>query len=168
MVAKLKHYLLCLRFWFLAPFLLQGLTWATLPAWTQNHPQKVGMCPCLPLQLIYQNRVFQNNRPEPLPPLEARLLIFHSSVQSHLNFCSVVWGFSCKSNINKLHNVQKKAIQAVIPGFVKYFYKDGIIPSHTKPAFKEYNILNVQSMIAKNALMFMRKLSDSPLINFLQ
>ena len=101
-------------------------------------------------------------------PLKAQLLIFHSFVQSHLNFCSVVWGFSCKSNINKLHNVQKKAIQAVIPGFVKYFYKDGIIPSHTKPAFKEYNILTVQSMIAKNALMFMRKLSDSPLINFLQ
>ena len=53
-----------------------------------------------------------------------------------------------------------------MPGFVKYFYKDGVIPSHTKPAFKEHNILTVQSIIAKNALIFMSKIfrftSDIP------
>ena len=28
-------------------------------------------------------------------PLQARLLIYHSFIQSHLNFCSIFWGFSC-------------------------------------------------------------------------
>ena len=101
-----------------------------------------------------------------LIPCWARLLIFHSFGESHLNFCSVVRVFSCKSNIDKLHTVLKKAMRAVMPGFVRYFYKDGVIPSHTKPAFKEHNILTVQSIIAKNTLMFISKIvrltSDIP------
>ena len=91
-------------------------------------------------------------------PLQARLLIYHSLVQSHLNFCSSVWGFSCKSNIDSLHTVQKKAIRAVMPGYVKYYYKDGVLPTHTKSAFKEYTILTAQSVIAKNALILMSKI----------
>ena len=91
-------------------------------------------------------------------PLKARLLVYNSLVQSHLNFCSSIWGFAAKSNIDKLLTVQKKAIRSVMPGFVQYFYKDGITPAHTKPAFKEYNILTVQSLIAKNALLLMTKI----------
>ena len=45
---------------------------ATLRAWTQNHPQKVGMCPGVTLQLISQNLGFQNNSPEQ-PPLTSKL-----------------------------------------------------------------------------------------------
>ena len=90
-------------------------------------------------------------------PLKVRLLIYHSFIQSHLNFCSIVWGFSCKSNIDSLLTVQKKAMRAVMPGYVRYYYKDGILPTHTKPAFKEYNIMTVQSIIAKNGLLFMGK-----------
>ena len=41
-------------------------------------------------------------------PLTARLQIYHSFVQSHLNYCSLVWGFTCKSNIEKLFSKQKK------------------------------------------------------------
>ena len=45
------------------------------------------------------------------------------------------------------------------PGYVivRYFYKDGILPTHTKSAFKEYKIMTVQSIIAKNGLIFMVK-----------
>ena len=63
-----KLYLLCLIFRFLAPVLLRGLKWAILRTWTQNHPQKVGTCLGLPLQLISQYRGFQNDRPDPSPP----------------------------------------------------------------------------------------------------
>ena len=42
MVSKSKLYLFSLRFWCLAPFLLRGLAWVKLCAWTQNHPKKVG------------------------------------------------------------------------------------------------------------------------------
>ena len=54
-----KLYLLRCRVWFLTPFLLRGLTWATFCAWTQNHPKIVGTCPGLLLQLISQNHIFQ-------------------------------------------------------------------------------------------------------------
>jgi hypothetical protein len=93
-----------------------------------------------------------------LLPIQARLQIFHSFVQSHLNFCSLIWGFSSKSNIESLFAGQKKGMRAVMPGFVNYFYKDGSPPSHTKPAFSNNKVLTVQGVIIKNALIFMHKI----------
>jgi hypothetical protein len=80
-------------------------------------------------------------------PLTARLSIYHSLIQSHVNYCSLVWGFACKSNIESIFRTQKKGLRAVIPGFVNYFYKDGITPHHTKAAFKEYGILTIHNVI---------------------
>ena len=88
-------------------------------------------------------------------PLKARLMIYNSLVQSHLNYCSLVWGTSSKSNIEKLFRTQKKAIRAVMPGHINYFYDDGIIPTHTKPFFKESNILTVHNIILKNIFVFL-------------
>jgi len=65
-------------------------------------------------------------------PLKARLQIYHSFVQSHLNFCSLVWGFCSKSNIDAIFSKQKKGLRAVIPGFINYKFKVGEIPGHTK------------------------------------
>ena len=90
-------------------------------------------------------------------PLAARLLIYHSLIQSHVNYCSLVWGFACKSNIETIFRAQKKGLRAVMPGFVNYFYKDGNTPHHTKAAFKEYGILTIQNVIVKNAMLFMYK-----------
>ena len=92
-------------------------------------------------------------------PLSARLNIYHSLIQSHVNYCSLVWGFACKSNIETIFRAQKKGIRAVIPGFANYFYKDGKTPHHTKAAFAEYGILTIQNIIVKNALLFMYKCS---------
>ena len=85
-----------------------------------------------------------------LLPLKARLQVYHSFVQSHINFCSLVWGFSCKSNIEAIFCKQKKGLRAVIPGFIQYNYRDGITPGHTKEYFNEYKILTVQNIIAMN------------------
>ena len=90
-------------------------------------------------------------------PLSARLNIYHSFVQSHINYCSLVWGFTTKSNIESIFSIQKKGIRAVIPGFVNYFYRDGEVPHHTKTAFTKYGILTVHNIIAKNTLIFMCK-----------
>ena len=49
-------------------------------------------------------------------PLQVRLQIYHSFVQSHINYCPLVWGFSCKSNIEVLFSKQKKGIRAIMPG----------------------------------------------------
>jgi exonuclease III len=92
-----------------------------------------------------------------LLPQKARLQLYHSFVQSHVNFCSLIWGFSAKSNIESLFSSQKKGLRAVMPGFVNYFYKDGVLPSHTKASFNSYKILTIQNLIAKNAILFMHK-----------
>ena len=91
-------------------------------------------------------------------PLPARLVIYHSLVQSHLNFCNLVWGFASKSHIDSLFCKQKIALRTVMPGYINYRYNDGQLPAHTKQSFNEYNILTVHGIISKNALVFMHKI----------
>ena len=93
-------------------------------------------------------------------PLMARKNIFHSFVQSHINFCSLVWGLGPKGSIEPLFSEQKKAMRALMPGYRNNYYKDGKCPCHTKPAFTEYNILTVQMVILKNILIYMHKVHD--------
>ncbi len=97
-------------------------------------------------------------------PIQARLKIYHSLVQSHLNFCSLVWGFASKSHIESLFAKQKIGMRAVMTGYVNYRYNNdnGELPSHTKQSFKEYNILTIHGIIVKNALLFMHKKSHFP------
>ena len=96
-------------------------------------------------------------------PVRARIQIFHSFVQSHINYCCLVWGFSCKSNIDKLFIAQKKGIRAVAEGFINYFYRDGETPGHTKPVFTKHKILTIQNIIFLNALLFIEKIKNFPL-----
>ena len=91
-------------------------------------------------------------------PLNARIQIFHSFVQSHVHYCSLVWGFSSKSHIETLFAKQKKGLRAVIPGYINYKFRNGIIPGHTKKYFTEYKILTIQNIITYNTLVFMEKI----------
>ena len=95
-------------------------------------------------------------------PLKARLLTFNSLVQSHLNYCSLIWGSTNKYKIEQLFSTQKKAARAVMPGYVNYFYKDGSTPTHTKEFFNTYELLTVQNIILKNILIFMNKVHNLP------
>ena len=97
-------------------------------------------------------------------PLKARLLTFNSLIQSHLYYCSLVWGSSNKSNIESLFVTQKKAMRAIMPGPINYYYnaKDDIYPTHTKAAFKTFNILTVHNIILTNIMIFMNKLQNFP------
>ena len=95
-------------------------------------------------------------------PLQARLQVFHSFVQSHISYCSLVWGFSSKSNIETIFTSQKKGLRAVIPGYVNYFYKDGKLPAHTKSSFNKFKIHTIHSIIVKNALITMHKINKFP------
>ena len=90
-------------------------------------------------------------------PESARLTIYHSLVQSHINYCSLIWGFTSKSNIEAIFATQKKGIRAVMSGFVNYFYRKGETPGHTKSAFTKHDILTVHNIIIKNTLVFMLK-----------
>ena len=93
-------------------------------------------------------------------PLKARLLTFNSLVQSHLNYASLVWGSTHKSKIDTLFSAQKKAMRAVMPGWVNYFYKEGCHPTHTKSSFKAFNILTVHNVILKNIMIFLNKINS--------
>ena len=93
-------------------------------------------------------------------PLSARINIFHSFVQSHLNYCSLVWGLGPKACIEPLFAEQKKAMRALMPGNNINYYKNGITPCHTKPFFTEYQIMTVHSIILTNVLNFMHKHSE--------
>ena len=88
--------------------------------------------------------------------------IFQSLIQSHLNYCSIVWGFTAKSNIESLFRIQKKGLRAIVPGFINYKYRNGELPGHTKPYFNEYKILGVHGVIVTNALLFIYKIRYIP------
>ncbi len=95
-------------------------------------------------------------------PLKARLLTFNCLVQSYINYCSLIWGTTNKYKIEQLFIAQKKAIRAIMPGNVTYYYKDGLTPTHTKPFYNNHNILTVQSIILKNIWIFMNKVHNHP------
>ena len=90
-------------------------------------------------------------------PLSVRKNIYYGLVQSHLNYCSLVWGLGPKASIEPLFSEQKKSVRALMPGFNPNFYYKGKIPSHTKGFFTESNILTVQSIILTNMLLLMYK-----------
>ena len=53
-------------------------------------------------------------------------------------------------------------MRAVIPGFINYNFKDGLLPGHTKSAFDEYKILTVHNLIAFNAFLIVEKIRSFP------
>ena len=95
-------------------------------------------------------------------PLRVRLQLHHSFVQSHLNYCSLVWGFASKSLIDSLFVKQKQGLRTVMPGYVNYFYKNGRLPAHTKNSFKEFGILTIHGIVAFNAMILMHRLKYFP------
>ena len=44
-----------------------------------------------------------------------------------------------------------------MPGYVNYFYNDGMLPAHTKRSFQECELFTIHSIIVKNAILFIRK-----------
>ena len=95
-------------------------------------------------------------------PFNARKNIFHSFVQSHINYCSLIWGLGAKSKIDTLFSAQKKAIRALMPGYTINYYTNGICPTHTKPMYTDHKILTVPNIILKNILIFMSKIRNFP------
>ena len=83
-------------------------------------------------------------------PLKTRIQIFHSFIQSHLNYCAIVWSFAAKNYINGLFSEQKKGFRAILPGYTRIYYKDGQLPTATKVHFIKLSIMLVYSVICKN------------------
>ena len=97
-------------------------------------------------------------------PWKARLQMYHSFVQSHLNYCSLVWGFACKSSIGALFSKQKKGLRAVISGFINYKYTDGEIAGPQNHFFRLQNSRNTwdHNLAYTNIYLFIRKVRHFP------
>ena len=132
---------------FLGVLMDENLTWS-------QHVSTVKMKMSRYIGIMYKLKKFL--------PLESRLQIYHSFVQSHLNYCALVRGFCSKSHVDSVFSKQKIGLRAVMPGHVQYWYKDGTPPAHTKSSFHRYKILTVHSIIVKNTLILMHKLKNMP------
>ena len=71
--------------------------------------------------------------------LQTLKTLYPSFIQSHLIFCSYIWGTGSKCSLQSIFVAQKKAIRAVT--FTKLFTKDNELQTysygHTKPLFKD-------------------------------
>ncbi len=76
-------------------------------------------------------------------PLSARLTLFHTLINSHLNYNNIIWGNA--NSISKIEKVQKQAIRHI---FKKNFRAD------TDPLFKKGNILKFQDLYKLNVALF--------------
>ena len=97
MVLIPKLYLLPFRFGFFGPFLLQGLIWATMGAWTKNLSNHVGTFPGHHLQLIAWNLVFEIFRGE---PPKIKMLICNWRLTGHVTRAIVTQQDVTRANSN--------------------------------------------------------------------
>ena len=74
-------------------------------------------------------------------------------MQSHLNYCSLVWGFAAKSHIESLFVKQKMGLRAVLllPGYVNYWYKNALILMHKLKNIPNLVPLSLKKTIPKSA-----------------
>ena len=85
-------------------------------------------------------------------PLKVRIQIYHSFLQSRINYCSLVWGFAAKSHIESLFSKQKE-VHAIMLGHVNYFYNVGTLPANTERSYKKYGLLTIHSIIVKKCTL---------------
>jgi len=93
-------------------------------------------------------------------PLHILKNLFFSFIHSHLYFCPSIWGLGSQNSLSRIFSAQKKAIRAISPGYVNYFYnkETGEIPSHTKHTFNENGILTVHNLIFCQTMTTMSKI----------
>ena len=86
--------------------------------------------------------------------------LYSSFIQSHLIFCSYIWGTGSKYSLQNIFIAQKKAIRAIT--FTKLFTKDeksqAYSYGHTKSLFKMCGFLSVHNLILVQMLSQMHKI----------
>ena len=92
--------------------------------------------------------------------MQSLKLLYYSFIQSHMVYCSGVWGLGSKTSLNSIFLSQKRAVR--IMSFTKLYKKDklsGVYTyGHTKKIFKEYNLLSVHNLVLTQALNLLQKI----------
>ena len=76
------------------------------------------------------------------------LILYNSLILSKLSYCNIIWGTSCKRNINSIILLQKKAIR--ICSGSSYL-------EHTNPLFQTLRILKITDINVLQTAIFMYK-----------
>ena len=75
-------------------------------------------------------------------------MIYMSLIFSHINYCNLIWGSACKTTLDPLVKLQKKAIRLV---------NNSHYLEHTAPIFYTLQFLKVQQVFKLNSLIFIYK-----------
>ena len=88
------------------------------------------------------------NQSKSFLPFKARLQVYRSIFESHLNFAAIVWS-TCKSTVSKLSPIQQRALRSVF-----------LLPrrSHVSQNLSKFNILKVEQIITSIRAKFIRNL----------
>ena len=91
---------------------------------------------------------FMLNQSKSFLPFKARLQVYRSIFESHLNFAAIVWS-TCKSTVSKLSPIQQRALRSVF-----------LLPrrSHVSQKLSKFNILKVEQIITSIRAKFIRNL----------
>ena len=87
-------------------------------------------------------------------PFRIRKLIYHSLLESHLHFGSVVYGATNPKNLGQIETIQRKALRIL----TRSRYN-----AHTDPLFKKHNILKVSDLIQLNQTLIVRQYKNGKL-----
>ena len=86
--------------------------------------------------------------------------LYYSFIQSHLVYCSSIWGTGSKNSLRSIFVAQKKAVRAI--SFTKLYSKDDTTHEysygHTKSLFKSLELLTVHNLILVQVLSQMHKI----------
>ena len=86
--------------------------------------------------------------------------LYFSFIQSHMVYCSNVWGLGSKSSLQSIFISQKRAIRTMT--FTKLYKKDATTGSytygHTKNIFNKYGFLCIHNLILAQALNLVHKI----------
>ena len=92
--------------------------------------------------------------------LQTLKTLYSSFIQSHLIFCSFIWGTGAKSSLQGIFVAQKKAIRAIT--YTRLYTKDRVTEmysyGHTKLLFNSLGLLTVHNLILVQMLSQMHKI----------
>merc|ERR1712018_551219 len=96
---------------------------------------------------------FMLNQSKTFLPFKARLQVYRSIFESHLNFAAIVWSIS-KNTISRLNPVQQRALRSVF-----------LQPrqSHVSQKLSKFNILRVEQLITSIRAKFIHNLRTGKL-----
>jgi hypothetical protein len=106
-----------------------------------------------------RSAVYALNRVKNILPRKALVNLYHSLIQSHLNYGISLWGYSHSMYLQPIRILQKKAIRAVC----RTRYNE-----HTNDLFKSLHILKFDDLYTLNIGTFMYKFSSGALPEKLQ